>query len=69
MYFCWVSTKCISSNVLKISEISRVRSMSDFADIFNIRDEIVLAFTEKSKFSFYFSVSGKKLNFFLVISS
>ena len=43
--------------------------MSDFADIFNIRDEIVLAFTEKSKFSLYFSVRGKKLNFFLVISS
>ena len=28
-------TKYISSNVLKISEISRVRSTSEIADIFN----------------------------------
>ena len=30
-----VNTKYISSNVLKISVISRVRGMSEIADIFN----------------------------------
>ena len=34
-YFFEVNTKYISSNVLKISEISRVRSTSEIADIFN----------------------------------
>ena len=35
IYFFEVNTKYISSNVLKISEISRVRSTSEIADIFN----------------------------------
>ena len=54
IYFFDVNTKYISSNVLKISVISRVRSTSEIADIFNTFDEICLVFTEKSKFSFYF---------------
>ena len=37
IYFFEVNTKYISSNVLKISVISRVRSMSEIADIFNTR--------------------------------
>ena len=47
IYFFEVNTKYISSNVLKISEISRVRSTSEIADIFNTFDEIFLVFTEK----------------------
>ena len=35
IFFFEVNTKYISSNVLKISEISRVRSTSEIADIFN----------------------------------
>ena len=35
IYFFVVNTKYISLNVLKISVISRVRSTSDIADIFN----------------------------------
>ena len=35
IYFFEVNTKYISSNVLKISAISRVRSTSEIADIFN----------------------------------
>ena len=35
IYFFAVITKYISSNVLKISAISRVRSKSEIADIFN----------------------------------
>ena len=54
IYFFEVNTKYISSNVLKISVISRVRSTSEIADIFYTRDGIFLVFTEKSKFSFYF---------------
>ena len=51
--------------MLKISVISRVRSASENADIFNIRDEIFLVFTKKkSKFSFYFFLFRGKLNFF-----
>ena len=46
IYFCEVNTKYISSNVLKISEISRVRSTSEIADIFNTWDKIFLVFTE-----------------------
>ena len=45
------------SNVLKISVISQVRSMSEMADIFNTRDEMFLVFTEKKvNFLFIFSV-------------
>ena len=47
IYFFEVNTKYISSNVLKISVISRVRSTSEIADIFNPWDEIFLVFTEK----------------------
>ena len=35
IYFSEVNTKYISSNVMKISVNSRVRSMSEFSDIFN----------------------------------
>ena len=35
IYFFSVNTKYISSNVLKISAISRVRSTREIADIFN----------------------------------
>ena len=35
IYFFSVNIKYISSNVLKISEISQVRSTSEIADIFN----------------------------------
>ena len=62
-----VNTRYISSNVLKISIISRVRSTSEIANIFNTWDEIFLVFAEKSKSS-YFSVKGKNLTFFIVIS-
>ena len=41
---------------MKISVISRMRSMSKTADIINTRDEIFLIFTKKSKFSFICSV-------------
>ena len=47
IYFFEVNTKYISSNVLKISVISRVRSTSEISDIFNTLDEIFLVFTEK----------------------
>ena len=47
IYFFEVNTKYISSIVLKISEISRVRSTSKIADIFNTWDEMFLVFTEK----------------------
>ena len=47
IYFFEVNTKYISSSVLKISVISRVRSTSEIADIFKTWDEIYLVFTEK----------------------
>ena len=47
IYFFEVNTKYISSNVLKISVISRVRSTSEIAGIFKTLDEIFLVFTEK----------------------
>ena len=52
--------------MLKISVISRVRSTSEIADIFNTRDEIFLLFTEKKvNFLFYFFFClGEKLNNF-----
>ena len=59
-----VNTKYVSSNVLKISVISRVRSPSVNTDIFNTFDEIFLVYTENSKFYFYFSLKGKNLFFF-----
>ena len=54
----WIPNIFISSNVLKISVISRWRSTSEIADIFSTWDEIVLVFTEK-KFFLFFSVKGK----------
>ena len=54
IYVFVLNTKFISSNVLKMSVISRKRSTSEIADIFNILDEMFLVLTEKSKFSFYF---------------
>ena len=65
IYFFEVNTKCISSNMLKISVISRVHSTSEIADSFNTRDEIFLVFTEK-KILFIFTVKGKRLTLFLV---
>ena len=53
----------MSSNVMKISVISRVRSTSDIADIFNAGDEIFLVISEK-KISFYFFRKVEKLTFF-----
>ena len=47
IYFFEVNTKYISSNVLQVSSISRVRSTSEIDDIFNIRDEIFLVFTQE----------------------
>ena len=64
-----MNTKYISSNVTKISVISRVRSTSEIADIFNTGDEIFLVFAEKKvNFLFIFSVKGKQLTFLIVIS-
>ena len=48
IYFSELNTKYISLNVLKILVISRVRSTSEIADIFNTLDEILLVFTENS---------------------
>ena len=42
-----VNTKYISSNVLKISVISRVLRTLEIADIFNTFNEIFLVFNEK----------------------
>ena len=58
IYFFEVNTKYISSNVLKISVNSRVRSTSEIADIFRTWDEIFLVFIEKKFFK------GKNRNFF-----
>ena len=46
-YFLGVNTRYISSDVLKISVISRVRSTSKIADIFNTFNEIYLVFAPK----------------------
>ena len=60
IHFFEVNAKYISSNVLKISTISlvrstistisRVRSTSEIADIFSTFDEIVFVFTKKKIF-------------------
>ena len=48
IYFFEVNTKYISSSaVKKISFFSRVRSMSENADIFTAQDEIYLVFAER----------------------
>ena len=49
-----VNPKYISSNELKVSEFSRVRSTSENFDVFNSRDEIFLVFTEKKQIFFLF---------------
>ena len=66
-----MTTKYISSNVLKTSVISRVRSTSEIADIFNVRDEIFLVFTEKKVyflfnylFIYLFIFALREKNFF-----
>ena len=48
IYFFGVNTKYISSNVLKISVISRVRSTNKITDICKTFDELALVFTEKN---------------------
>ena len=60
IYFFEVNTKYISSNALKISVISRVRSTSEIADIFNAWDEIYLVFTEKKVNFLILSIKGGK---------
>ena len=47
IYFFFGKYQKISSHVLKISAISRVRSTREIADIFNTFDEIYLVFTSK----------------------
>ena len=47
IYFFEVNNKYISSNVLKISVISRVRSTNKITDICKTFDELNLVFTEK----------------------
>ena len=59
IYFFEVNTKYISSNVLKISVISRVRSTSEIADIFK-----TWYILNKSKFSFYFFSLREKTELF-----
>ena len=54
IYFFEVNTKDISSNVLKISVISQVRSTSEIADIFTYEIKYFWYLPKKSKFSFYF---------------
>ena len=53
IYFFEVNTKYISSNVLKISVISRVRRKNKIADICNTFDELFLVFTEKKMLLFF----------------
>ena len=55
IYFFEVNTKYIPSSVLTASYLTRVRSTSENFVGFNSRDDIYLVFTEKSKFSFYFT--------------
>ena len=60
IYFSEVNIKYISLNVLKILVISRVRSTSKIADIFNTLDETIIGIYRKQlKFLFIFSVNGK----------
>ena len=58
IYFSEVNTKYFSSNVFKISVISRVLRTREITDIFKTFVEIFLVFTEK-KNSLFFSVKGK----------
>ena len=54
IYFYVGNTKCISSNALKMSVISRVRSTNEIADIFNNEMKCFWYLPKKGKFSFYF---------------
>ena len=56
IYFLEVNTKYMSSNVLKISAFSRMRSTSEIDNIFKHEMKYVwyLPKKKKSKFSFYF---------------
>ena len=58
--FFQVNTKYISWNVLKISVMSRGRSTSEIADIFNTCDEIFLVFAEQKVNFLITSVKGEK---------
>ena len=55
IYFFWVNTKYISSNALKISVISRVRSTS----------EMLIFSTHEMKYIWYLP---KKVNFLFILS-
>ena len=69
IYIFEVNTKYISSNVLKISVISRVRRKNKIADICNTFDELFLVFTEKNVVVFCtFCLKGKNLTFYIVIA-
>ena len=46
IYFFEVNTNYIASSVLKTSEFSRVRSTSEYSDVFISQDEIYLVFTK-----------------------
>ena len=61
IYFFEVNTKYISSNMLKISVIARVKLL-----IFSTHEMKYFCYLPKQKvnFLFIFSVKGKKLNFF-----
>ena len=52
IYFFEVNTKYISSNVLKISVISRERSTIEVADIFNTRRNI-FGICQKKEYIFF----------------
>ena len=49
-----VNTKYVSSDELKTSEFSRVRSTSETFYVFNSQDEIYLVFTGKRQIFFLF---------------
>ena len=52
----------MSSNVLKISVISRVRSTNKITDICKTFDELALVFTEKNVIVFFFFFFCECLN-------
>ena len=55
IYFFELNTKYISSNELKTSKISRVRSTSENLDVFKSHEmKYIWYLPIKSKFSFYF---------------
>ena len=65
IYFFEVNTKYISSNVLKMSVISRVRSTNKIADICNTFDElhVYLVFTKRNVVFCSLCLKGKNLTF------